>query len=258
LHLEPISIAGLFGAALSSAAHCAGMCGGFAMACASAPSRSSDRGGRVGWSARFARQQALYHVGKTLSYLFIGSLAAAAVASLARSGGGWARGMSVLAGLLFVVAGLDALGFTARRAWASAGSSGKGPGLHALGFRALPWKLLGAGLLNLRSPLAPLYLGLFNGFVPCPIVYAFAARAAVCSSWPEAMAVMAALAAGTIPALTAAVVAGAILPRALHARLAGVSSVILIALGAWTLYRGVTEPSCCATPPFSGLREAPP
>ena len=51
------------------------------------------------------------------------------------------------------------------------------------------------------NPLAPLAFGVLNGFLPCPLVYAFAAQAAASGSPLSGTMVMAAFGLGTFPAM---------------------------------------------------------
>ena len=56
-------------------------------------------------------------------------------------------------------------------------------------------------LLRAPSPLAPLAFGVANGFLPCPLVYAFLARAAASGGPVPGMATMLAFGLGTFPAM---------------------------------------------------------
>jgi sulfite exporter TauE/SafE len=235
-----------FAASLAAAAgaslHCAGMCGGFAAAASidAAPGREavrSPRALRVVPGKRAILAQALYHAGKTSSYLFLGAMAAAAGAAVNAAGTAPAMALSAAAGLILITAGALSL-----RPRAASQARPGGRRARLLG----AWSRWGASLVALRSPLRPLYLGVFSGLLPCPLVYAFLARAAASPSVLDALLVMAALGLGTAPILVAAAMAGALVPPLARARLSAVSGALLVALGLWTLWRGWAPPPCCA------------
>jgi hypothetical protein len=56
-------------------------------------------------------------------------------------------------------------------------------------------------LLGAPGPAAPLAFGVFNGFLPCPLVYAFAAQAAGSGGALPGLLVMLAFGLGTFPAM---------------------------------------------------------
>ena len=85
-------------------------------------------------------------------------------------------------------------------------------GLQFFGFfRQASHGLLGPGALVLTQALrslvkapgvaAPLALGVLNGFLPCPLVYAFAAQAAASGGPLSGLQIMAAFGLGTFPAM---------------------------------------------------------
>ena len=89
------------------------------------------------------------------------------------------------------------------------------------------------------SPLAPLALGIFNAFLPCHLIYAFAARAAVTASAVEGALLMLAFGAGTMPAMLALGATRVLARPALRARLSLVAGVLVVGFGVVTLLRGV-------------------
>lgn len=225
---EGLSLSALFLAALLSSFHCAGMCGGFVLACGGGPS-----------AREVLKPQLLYHAGKGFTYVFLGALASAAGAGFLSRGSLEARWLSIAGALLFVWAGWRAL-------WPSAGK-GAAPSL-AHRAASFAWRGLGSGLISLRSPLAPLYLGAFSALMPCALVYAFVAEAAGRGGFLESVLVMSLLELGTLPALIAVALGGFALPPALRLRLARASGVFLILLGLWSCYRGWASPPCCSVP----------
>jgi sulfite exporter TauE/SafE len=178
----------MFLAGLAGSMHCLGMCGGFACALGADP-----RGGGA-----TARRHLLYNLGRITTYCFIGAVAGqlglmlvghdgeGTPASLAQ------RALALAAGLLMVVVGLQFLGVLGRLPL---------PRLEAAAAR------LGAvlaTLLHAPGAAAPLALGVANGFLPCPLVYAFVAQAAASGSALAGLSTMAAFGLGTLPMMLAA------------------------------------------------------
>jgi sulfite exporter TauE/SafE len=235
-----IDFAASLAAAAAASLHCAGMCGGFAAAASIEAGRDGIRspgGLRIVPGRRAILAHALYHAGKTSSYLFLGALAAAAGAAVNGAGTASAMALSAAAGIVLVAAGAWSL-------WPRARAAAPRGGRRARLLGA--WSRWGASLVALRSPLRPLHLGVFSGLLPCPLVYAFLARAAASPSVLDALLVMIALALGTAPVLIAAAAAGAAVPPLARARLPVVSGALLAALGLWTIWRGWAGAPCCA------------
>ncbi len=232
----------VFLAGLAGSLHCIGMCGGFACAL------GADGRGRAATLGRHL----LYNLGRVTTYCFLGAVLGhlglllvghageATVASLAQ------RALALVAGLLMVWAGLQFFGRFRR--WSRPGTGGE---LLAQALRAL---------LRSPGPGAPLALGVANGFLPCPLVYAFAAQAAASGGALPGLLTMAAFGVGTFPALLlmgglgtwlrgrgalpgAAPVAAVGRPGAVEGswRLHGVriAGAFLIALGLITFARGI-------------------
>src|SRR3546814_2679686 len=76
------------------------------------------------------------------------------------------RGLAFVAGLLMVFIGLQFLGYFRSLHGTALGLGGQ---LAASSLQ---------GLLKTPNPGAPLAFGVFNGFLPCPLVYAFLAHTA--------------------------------------------------------------------------------
>lgn len=151
----------IFLAGLAGSLHCIGMCGGFACAI----------GGDARGAATGLARQLLYNLGRVASYVFIGALAGHAGAFLVElCGDRWGiaaqRVLALVAGALMVFIGLQFAGVLRHAAprWP-----------HRLG-EAFVHAL--RPLLRAPGAAAPLALGVINGWLPCPLVYAFAAQAA--------------------------------------------------------------------------------
>ena len=113
-----------------------------------------------------------------------------------------------------------------------------------------PWARWGSALLSVRSPLKPIYLGVFSGLLPCPVVCAFLACAflawaATTSSFLGGILIMVALGLGTVPVLLTVAVSGNSISPLLRSRLATASGIIMIILAGWTVYRGWAHAACC-------------
>ncbi len=199
--------------------HCIGMCGPFVLAAAG--------GGR---SAAVAGRALAYHVGKTLTYVFL--------AVLCRVVGGWIVGdgalpwlqnaMSLLVGAAMVALGL-AYAFELRL---TAGV--------ARWFDGSRWCGAAGALLSAPSWWRALLIGWLNGFLPCGLTVMAVVYAAGFGSVADAALGAALFGAATVPGLTLTALLGAKLlaggARRWLLRLAGVT---LVVLGAITIVRGV-------------------
>lgn len=198
--------------------HCVGMCGGFVLAL--------DRPGARPW--RRVGYQALFHLGKTGTYVFLGGLVGLAGAALVRAP--WFTAaqtvLSVVAGCLMVLAGLQIMGLL--KELPVGGLFGEGS-LYDRMVRSA---------LNLKGPVAPLAMGSLTGFLPCPLVYAFLAFAAATGNIFPAMGTMAILGLASMPALVLVALTGASLSPVLRSRLIRVGGAVVVVLGLVTVLRG--------------------
>jgi hypothetical protein len=177
----------IFLAGLAGSMHCVGMCGGFACAI----------GGDARGPAQSMLRHGIYNTGRLSSYAFIGALAGyaglllvgpagdASTASVAQ------RALAVVSGLLMIYIGLQFLGVL---------KTALAPG-HWSGIDALAQAL--RRLVHTPGRAAPLALGVLNGLLPCPLVYAFAAQAASSGGPLQGLLIMLAFGLGTFPAMLA-------------------------------------------------------
>jgi sulfite exporter TauE/SafE len=199
--------------------HCFGMCGGFPVALARA------RGG--------VAPQLLYNLGRLNSLLFVGAASGALGAALVASGPTLPlqRLLSALAGAWIALLGLERLG----------GIGPLGSGIGGTIARGLGRPLRAA--MALRSAAAPLLVGLMNELLPCHLVYAFAAQAAASGSAAGGMAIMAAFALGTVPAMLGIGIGVARLaPRLRQGAERGVA-LLLLAYGVALVANALTAPA---------------
>lgn len=177
----------IFLAGLAGSMHCIGMCGGFVCAMGSDP-RSR---------AATLRRHLIYNAGRVTTYCFLGALVGYLGVLLVGHGGENTaasiaqRALAVVSGLLMVFIGLQFFGLF--RAY-HRGPMGRGGELVAHALR---------DLLKIPGSTMPLAFGVLNGFLPCPLVYAFAAQAAGSGGALPGLITMAVFGLGTFPAMLA-------------------------------------------------------
>jgi uncharacterized protein len=208
----------VFAAGIAGSFHCIGMCGGFACALGSGP-----HGGRAGLARHL-----LYNGGRVVTYAFIGVLAGSLGGlALGDSFDAGQRALAIVAGLLMIVMALQLFGWLQR--------------LHGVlvGFGGSTLVVALRSLLHAPGPAAPLAFGVINGFLPCPLVYAFAAQAASTAAALPGFLTMAAFGLGTFPAMLLMGGAGALLRPAWRRRGVWLAASFILILGLVTIGRGV-------------------
>lgn len=202
---------------IAGSLHCIGMCGVFPTSLARAA------------GAHPLRRQLLYNAGRLNTLAFVGAASGALGAAVAATGPFRTaeRVLAVVAGGLMVVIGLEMLGLVGRFSARAA----------ALTQRTLTRWL--SGVLASPSPAAPLALGIFNAFLPCQLIYAFAARAAATASALDGALLMIAFGLGTIPAMLTLGMTRALAGPRVRQHLSRVSGVLVILFGIVTVLRGV-------------------
>jgi len=83
----------------------------------------------------------------------------------------------------------------------------------------------------------PFFLGMFNGFLPCPLVYAFLMQAMFEGSPVKGMLVMFFFGLGTVPAMLFASKIFQVVSPKLRKKLSSLAGVIVILLGVWIILR---------------------
>jgi sulfite exporter TauE/SafE len=218
----------IFAAGFAGSFHCIGMCGGFACAL------GRDPGGPAATLGRHL----LYNAGRLTTYCFLGAMAGAlgeilctsrgtGVSVLNGSVGAAQRLLAIVAGLLMIAMALQFFGLLQR--------------FHrvAVGFGGNTLALSLRNLLTARSRAAPIALGVFNGFLPCPLVYAFAVQAASTAGAVPGFLVMLAFGLGTFPAMLMMGGVGRMLAPSWRQRGVWVAGSFILVLGLITLGRGV-------------------
>jgi sulfite exporter TauE/SafE len=218
----------IFAAGFAGSFHCIGMCGGFACALGRDPRGPAATVGR----------HLLYNAGRLTTYCFLGGVAGAlgevwctsrglAVPTLDGSLDSAQRVLAITAGLLMILMALQFFGLFQRFHRVATGFGGS---------------TLAASLRNLlksESRAAPIAFGVLNGFLPCPLVYAFAAQAASTASALPGVLVMLAFGLGTFPAMLMMGGVGRVLAPAWRQRGVWLAGSFILLLGLITLGRGV-------------------
>ncbi len=196
-----ITLAGFLGSY-----HCIGMCGFI-------PPLIQHRSWLLG--------NILYNAGRIFSYMFLGFIAGYAGMFFHNIEFQlFQKGLAFFLGIGMIVFGLQITGNIKEKGV---------PGLDLI------FETIASILSKFRQN--PFFLGMFNGFLPCPLVYAFLLQAMFESSPFKGMLVMVSFGLGTVPAMLLSSKLFQILSPKLRKRLASFSGVIVILLGIWVLLR---------------------
>lgn len=215
--LPVIFVGGLLGGA-----HCIGMCGPLALTLGSGSRSAGDN----------MRRQLVFSVGRLFTYSFLGIAAGV--------GGMWLSGhsralvlsqswLAIFAGVALVVMGLATAGLLPR---VVSGRLGSMPCGAAQGLKSF----LTAGRLS-----AVLLAGVFTGFIPCGLVYAFLAKALSTGSVAWGGLTMLAFGLGTIPLMVAAGTGFSLLSINWRARVFQAAAWCVVLTGAITIARGASQ-----------------
>jgi sulfite exporter TauE/SafE len=216
IDLPLIAIGGVLGSS-----HCIGMCGAFAVS--------------IGLGARSvkdnAARQLVYGSGRVFSYAFLGASAGFAGYWFARRTSMFVHAqaiLSVVAGVLLILQGSGTLRLIPRARWLTEGSGGS----CAAGSFVGPF--LGS------SHWYHVFLaGVFNGFLPCGLVYGYLALASASASLTRGLLTMAAFGAGTVPLMVLAGVGSSFLSFAARRRMFRVAGVCVLLTGVLAVGRGL-------------------
>jgi len=205
---------------LLGAGHCLGMCSGLAGGAA-----AHQRW--VSWGPVLS-----YHGVRIALYVALGTLGATLGRTLVQTGSfGKLQGqLLILSGLVILVLGLGMAGLLP---WASpSGCPAKGLSSAT----AVP--------LQTRAPylrrLTPALAGLVNGLVPCSLVFSLATRATATMDPVQAALLMLCFGLGTLPVMGSVTALSGRLGTVTRLRGRQLAGGMVILLGAWTLYEGLT------------------
>jgi sulfite exporter TauE/SafE len=201
---------------LAGSAHCLGMCGGFAAI--------------LGRAERPWPRLALYNGGRVASLALIGALSGGIGAAVVAAGPAVlaSRVLAVVGGGCMVAVALEILGLPVgpSRVLASWAQAVVAPVLRPV--------------LHARSGLAPVAFGILNAFLPCHLVWAFAAQAATVGGPVRGATLMLAFGLGTVPAMMLAGGGGRVAARVAPG-LVRAAGVVVLAVGLLTVARGVVS-----------------
>ncbi len=208
----------IFLGGLLGSAHCIGMCGGFALAIGAGASR---------WTNNLSRQL-LYSCGRVTTYSAGGAFAGYGGMRLAHACEEWVNLPAVLAlvaGTLLIVQGFLSTGIWRPRA----------PRLqHAVCLVGSLFK----SLLSAPGWTGVFLAGLFTGFLPCGLVYAYLALASSAGSVWRGAGTMALFGLGTWPMMILAGAGASLLGPIGRRRVLTVAAWCVVLTGAITLARG--------------------
>lgn len=215
-----IELALIFVAGLLGSSHCLGMCGPFALALGS---------GSTSWRGNLLRQ-GIYSTGRIFTYsvlgLFVGFGSWRLQAEFA-----WLAQLPALlaiaAGLLLLWQGLATAG------WLPAQTVATNQGGVCLGGTFF------ASFLTAPRSTDVFLAGMFTGFLPCGLVYAFLALAASHGNPWQGAAAMAAFGAGTVPLMVLTGAGGSLVSLAIRQRLLHFAAWCVVVTGAISILRGL-------------------
>lgn len=213
----PMAYLFLFLAGLAGSLHCVGMCGIFPWTLAAhAPDRPLTR-------------QLLYNFGRLNTLVCIGAVSGALGAVLVGTMPFRTveRALALLTGAFMIIVALEMFGVMRP--------------LTGTVTASIQRRLLDLlrDVMRSRSWAAPVALGVFNAFLPCHLIYAFAAHAAATASIVSGALSMLAFGLGTLPAMLAVGVARTLFPNGQRARWSTASALLVLLLGLMTLFRGL-------------------
>lgn len=198
--------------------HCVGMCGGLVTTLAM--SRKS-----IWWSGLMS-----YQMGRTLTYTFFGLIAG--MVGMAINQIDWVsdiqRALTLFAGLLMIMFGLGLAGWMPDPFVKGMATFTKFIGLT---------KWVHAATTS-RMPMSWLMVGLFNGLLPCGLVYAGLALSLTSGNIGLSATMMFAFGLGTVPAMMfVPVVLKSASPKA-RGWVLKIAAILLILMGVFTMIRG--------------------
>jgi sulfite exporter TauE/SafE len=230
--LEWTVLGSLFAAGLAGSLHCIGMCGPILFAFSQAFERAGQERPRA---HRFPLlgDFVWYHAGRVWTYGLLGLVAGFAGHGL-RTGSpalGWQRGTSLLCAGAVVLSGVVLTGLVrAPRLEAVLGTCGLGK------LRGRSWF---AALVRTPGVTPRLLLGSLMGLLPCGLVYAALVLAATMPTPAHAAAGMLLFGVGTLPSLSAVLIAGRAAPRWLRLHGTRLVGAALILVGGLMLARAI-------------------
>ncbi len=215
---------------ISSFGHCLGMCGGIvAIYSARQPVLMTTVGARPSIQARIGTLMPV-HIGRIMTYTFLGALIGLAGALLEQVGGmvGWQGIFSIFVGIVMIVIALSLMGVLPPIEVALASVTGGASSMKRM-----------RGLFGQRTLAATLGLGILWGFLPCGLVFAMLVVAASTQTlWSGAL-TMLAFGLGTVPTLLGFGLAANLLGPQLRGRLQLFAGLLILLFAVQTILRGL-------------------
>jgi len=206
---------------LGSLGHCVGMCGGFVIAYTTAKVDPS-KGKLWGSTAHLA-----YNLGRITSYALIGALFGylGSIMLISKTLHGT---LYILVGVFMILMGLSLSGNL------------KFLTSIELSLTHLPFfKKLFSTLLHSKSLLSFFFLGMLNGFLPCGLVYFFAASAAATGSPFWGAVVMVIFGISTVPVMFGlGTIAGFLKSSSFRLLMIKLASIVIVIYGIYLTYKG--------------------
>ncbi len=206
---------------LAGSVHCLGMCGSIA---------ASMSLGVSGLRTSLIRQL-LWAIGRIVTYVFLGVIAAAIGTKLLRlqRDAVWLQSaLAILAGLVLIVQALRAAGWIRR-------------GVIRRGTDACPARTVFSRFFGGGSHVSAFLAGIMTGFLPCGLVYGFLALAASTGHPGVGALVMLCFGVGTVPMLLIAGAGFSLVTSDVRRRLLRLAAVSVLVTGLITVSRGVQQ-----------------
>ncbi len=215
---------------ISSFGHCLGMCGGIvAMYSARQAALAKSEGASPKLLARLGGLTPV-HIGRIITYTFMGALIGLAGSLLDQAGGlvGWQGVFSIVVGIAMIAVSLSLMGVLPPIEVALASFRGG----------VSPVKKM-RSLFGKRGLAANLGVGILWGFLPCGLVFAMLVVAARTQSiWGGAL-TMLAFGLGTVPTLLGFSLAANLLSPKLRGRLTFFAGILILVFAVQTILRGL-------------------
>ncbi len=198
------------------------MCGPLAIALSAGASPGKD----------LLRRQIAFSFGRVFTYCFCGAIAGFGGAWITSQGSSFVQSqatLAVTAGVVLVLMGLVTAGVLPTLSFQFLGSIPCGAGSWLKTFLAAP------GLTG------PLIAGMFTGFIPCGLVYAFLLKASSTGTMGIAILTMLAFGLGTIPMMVAVGFGGPLISGKNRVRLFKVAAWCIVVTGIISIARGAVQ-----------------
>ena len=215
---------------VSSFGHCLGMCGGIvAIYSARQAAVTTATGSKPSVIMRVGNLVPV-HIGRIMTYTFMGALVGFAGALLNEAGGmaGWQGAFSILVGVLMALVALSLMGVLPSFESILASVTGKIAPMQKM-----------RGLFGKQNVWATVTIGILWGFLPCGLVFAMLVVASSAQSVVGGALTMLAFGLGTIPTLLGFGLAANMISPNLRGRLQLFAGLLILLFAIQTVLRGL-------------------